>query len=238
MKKRLAKFLSGTVFMIFAIFFTAKFSLPSILRFYVQSGIGSCQNIPIFCMIPTETVNISHLDSAYTAELLPYKVYKISAFLPHGFDVVQELIMKTNYKKYKRMFKGNMIYILCEDKDFFIRLYPQVKKEGVANNYDFIRRIMRAKENEINNVMGAFFVIMKGVFIPDLGNQFTAKMIEADFCGFKGFINYNLDKEENYFDCNIINQAGVFFKVYIKDKNKALNLEKVFAILSTLRAVN
>lgn len=136
------------------------------------------------------------------------------------------------------MFKGNMIYMLCEDKDFFIRLYPQVKKQGVVNNYDFIRRIMQAKESEINNVTDAFFVIMKGVFIPDLGNQRSAKMIQVNFSDFKGFINYNLDKETNYFDCNIINRAGVFFKVYIKDKNKTLNLEKVFAILSTLRPVN
>ena len=237
MKNKITKYLTVTVFLIFAIAFIAKFAGPQLLRYYVQTGIGGCEKIPIFCMFPSETINIQQVNSTYTAELVPYKASKISAFVPRGFDVVQELIMKVNHKKHKRMFKGNMIYVLCEDRDFFARLYPQLKKQGVNDNYEFIRRTMYAKENEISNITDTFFVIMKGVFIPDLGDQNTAKMIQVNIPGFKGFINYNFDKTGNYFDCDLVNTDGAFFKVYIKDKNKTLDLDKVFAVLSTVRRV-
>jgi len=42
-----------------------------------------------------------------------------------------------------------------------------------------------------------------------------------------------LAKADNYFDCNIINNAGDFFKIYIKDKGASLDLDKVVAIIST-----
>ena len=238
MKNKITKYLTVTVFLIFAIAFIAKFAGPQLLRYYVQTGIGGCEKIPIFCMFPSETINIQQVNSTYTAELVPYKASKISAFVPRGFDVVQELIMKVNHKKHKLMFKGNMIYVLCEDRDFFARLYPQLKKQGVNDNYEFIRRTMYAKENEISNITDTFFVIMKGVFIPDLGDQNTAKMIQVNIPGFKGFINYNFDKTGNYFDCDLVNADGIFFKVYIKDKSKTMDLDKVFAVLSTVRCVN
>ena len=238
MKNKITKYLTVTVFLIFAIAFIAKFAGPQLLRYYVQTGIGGCEKIPIFCMFPSETINIQQVNSTYTAELVPHKASKISAFVPRGFDVVQELIMKVNHKKHKRMFKGNMIYVLCEDRDFFARLYPQLKKQGVNDNYEFIRRTMYAKENEISNITDTFFVIMKGVFIPDLGDQNTAKMIQVNIPGFKGFINYNFDKTGNYFDCDLVNADGIFFKVYIKDKSKTMDLDKVFAVLSTVRCVN
>jgi len=235
MKKKTTKYLATVIFLIFSVAFIAKFSGPQILRYYVQTGIGDCGKIPILCMFPSETANTQEINTSYTSELVPYKAFKISAFLPRGFDVVQELVMKTSYKKHKRMFKGNIIYMICQDKDFFPRLYPQLKKQGVNDNYEFIRRTMNAKENEISNITDTFFVIMKGVFIPDLGDQNTSKMIQVNIPGFKGFINYNFDKTGNYFDCNLINTDGLFFKVYIKDRNKILDLDKVFAILSTVR---
>jgi len=238
MKKKIAKYLTVAIFLIFGIAYITKFAGPKLLRYYVQTGIGDCKKIPILCMFPSETVNIQRVNSTCTAELVPYKALKICAFIPHGFDAVQELIMKVNYKKYKKMFKGNIIYMLCEDKDFFTRLYPQLKKQGVNDNYEFIHRTMYAKENEINNITDTFFVIMKGIFIPDLGDQNTAKMIQVNIPGFKGFINYNFDKTGNYFDCDLVNEEGIFFKVYIKDKSKALDLDKVFTILSTVRCVD
>ena len=237
MKKKITKYITVTVFLIFAFTYIAKFAGPQLLRYYVKTGIGDCEKIPIFCMFPIETVNAQQINSAYVAKLVPYKASKISAFVPQDFDVVQELIIKVNHKKYKRMFKGNIIYMLCEDKNFFTRLYPQLKKQGVHDNYEFIRRTMYAKENEINNITDTFFVIMKGIFIPDLGDQNTAKMIQVNIPGFKGFINYNFDKTGNYFDCDLVNTDGAFFKVYIKDKNKTLDLDKVFAVLSTVRRV-
>ncbi|MGA2774732.1 MAG: hypothetical protein ABSE81_01560 [Candidatus Omnitrophota bacterium] len=237
-KDRIIKYLSAAIFLIAGLSFIAKFGGPQILKYYVQTGIGDCERIPIFCMSPYETIDVSKPNSAYMAELVPYKAYKISAYVPKGFNVVQELIMKTSFKKHKRMFKGDIIYMLCQDKDFFTRLYPQLKKEGVNDNYEFIRRVMYAKEDEINNITDTFFVIMKGIFIPDIGNQLNAKMIRVNLGGFKGFINYNMEKTGNYFDCNVVDGEGKFFKVYIKDKSRVLNLEKVFTILSTVKCID
>ncbi|MFA5276474.1 MAG: hypothetical protein WC417_06260 [Candidatus Omnitrophota bacterium] len=234
-KNRLIKYLTATIALILGLIFIAKFGGPQILRYYVSAGIGDCQKIPIFCMLPSETVDASKLNSDYMSELVPYKAYKISGYVPKNFNVVQELIIKTSFKKYKRMFKGNIIYMLCQDKDFFPRLYPQLKKVGINDNYEFIRRVMYAKEDEINNVSDTFFVIMKGVFIPDIGNQLNAKMIQINSDGFKGFVNYNLEEGGNYFDCNFVDGEGNFFKVYIKDKTRVLDLEKVFTILSTVK---
>jgi len=94
---------------------------------------------------------------------------------------------------------------------------------------------MFAKFNDIKTLTDAFFVIMKGIFIPNLGNQNNVKMIQLSIGDKRGFINYNLAKPENYFDCDIFNKNGDFFKVYIKDKGARLDLETVFAIISTLK---
>ena len=79
---------------------------------------------------------------------------------------------------------------------------------------------------------------MKSVFTPDIGCQSTAKMIKFQFKDYKGFINYQLCRPDNYFDCNVFDVNGNFFKVYIKDVGAQLDLNKVFAIISTLKPVN
>jgi hypothetical protein len=53
----------------------------------------------------------------------------------------------------------------------------------------------------------------------------------------KGFLNYSIGETGNYFDCNLFNEAGDFFKVYIIDKSTTLDLDKVFAIISTVKKV-
>jgi hypothetical protein len=97
---------------------------------------------------------------------------------------------------------------------------------------------MYAQQDQINNIADAFFVIMKSVFTPDVGNQNNAKMIKFQFADFKGFINYFMAKPDNYFDCNVFDADGNFFKVYIKDIGASLDLNNVFAIISTLKPVN
>jgi len=59
---------------------------------------------------------------------------------------------------------------------------------------------------------------MKGIFTPDLGRQENVKMAQFKVASKRGFINYNLGQPDNYFDCNVFNEKGVFFKIYIKDK--------------------
>jgi len=237
MKKtgNLFKYFAWSVLLALSIAFIIKFGSPQLLRFYVRTGIGDCQKIPIFCMSPLETLEIKNLPSVSDAGLVPYCAYKISAFVPRGFNVVQELFIKSSYKKYNRMHKGDVIYMLCQDKDFFARLYPQLKKAGVTDNYEFIRRVMNANEEKIGNVNDAFFLIMKGIFIPDIGNQANAKMVKISLSGLKGFMNYNLDASGNYFDSSLVDEKGNFFKVYIKNKSKNIDLETALAVISTLR---
>ena len=94
---------------------------------------------------------------------------------------------------------------------------------------------MSAKINEVKTLNDAFFIIMKGIFTPDLGDQTKVKMARFVTNDKKGFINYNLSKKENFFDCNIFDEEKNFFKIYIKDRRAALDLEKVFTIISTVK---
>ena len=94
---------------------------------------------------------------------------------------------------------------------------------------------MNATFDKTENISDAFFIIMKSVFTPDIGNQKIAKMIRFKIEDKDGFINYTMTKPDNYFDCNILDTKGNFFKVYIKDIGGRLDLNKVFAIISTVK---
>jgi len=131
-----------------------------------------------------------------------------------------------------------VIHLLIQEPGALIKLYPDVQKQGVNDNYEFMRRLNYASLSKVENITDAFFLIMKSVFTPDIGNQSTAKMIQFQFLDFKGFINYSMAKPNNYFDCNVSDSAGNFFKVYIKDIGARLDLNNVFAIISTLKPVN
>ena len=215
--------------------FVGKFAGSALLRLYIESGIGDCKNIPILCMAPQDYIMNPAIDKEYGAGLKLFEFPKIKISVPKDFTVVQELIKKVYYKKSRRPHKGEVIYLLHEEPNFFINLFPRLKKQGISNDYEFIKRIMYAREKDIKTITDAFFVIMKGVFIPDLGNQNTVKMAEFIIGDKKGFLNYNFNGSNNYFDCNMTNSQGDFFKVYIKDIGATLDLNKVLAIISTVR---
>jgi len=126
--------------------------------------------------------------------------------------------------------------LIHQPPEFFPKLFPQVKAFGIDNNYKFMRSLMYARESEINNLTDVFFVILKSILTPDLGDQRTVKMIQFKFEERDYFINYNLAGAVNFFDCSIIAKNGEFFKVYIKDTRKELDLDKVLSIISTINA--
>ena len=231
-KKNWGKYIATAIFLILAVLFIAKFGGPSILRLYVETGIGTCHKIPILCMVPEEEINNPLINKDYILGLLTYRFPKMTISVPKGFTVSQERIKKVYYKK---KHKGNaaIIYLLYEEPNFFVNLFPQLKKQGIGGDYEFIRRTMSAKLTDIKNITDTFFVIMKSIFTPDVGNQSNLKMAQFTMPGKKGFINYNISKTDNYFDCNVIDDEGDFFKIYIKDKGATLDLSKVLAIIST-----
>ncbi len=216
--------------------FVIKFGTPKVLRAYIQTGIGDCSKIPILCMSPQEIQIPFRIDKNCIQEFLPLEFPKTKICVPKGFKVVQELVKKPYYKKRKPFNTEPVIYIIHQPPDFFTKLFPQVKAVGVNNNYKFMRSLMYARESEINNLTDAFFVILKSIFTPDLGDQRTVKMIQFKFEERDYFMNYNLTGPVNFFDCSIIGKEGEFFKVYIKDTRKELDLDKVLSIISTISA--
>jgi len=222
--------------LLLAIALVLKIQGPSLLQLYIRSGIGSCADIPILCKIPHEDVDTSGLTPQLADSFLPYEFEKMEIRIPKGFSVVQETEKKVYYKRRARKEKVSTVYLLYKPPEFFTGLFPQLRKYGINNNYDFIRRTMYASLPGIQNIIDAFFVIMKGIFIPDLGDQKTVKMAHFSLGSRKGFINYNLTGKEQFFDCNVIDAKGGFFKIYIKDKRGKLDLDSVLTMISTTRS--
>lgn len=231
------KYITIAIVFLFALAFVVKFAGQSILRLYIETGIGSCHKIPILCMTPQEEIINPTINKEYSAELLPYKFPKMEICLPKGFAVVQEGIKKIYYKKRKEQHSGAVIYLLREEPNFFVNLFPRLNRQGIIDDYEFIKRTMYAKLRDVKNLTDAFFVIMKGIFTPDLGDQKNVKMAQFRIADKKGFINYTLSHSENYFDCNIIDNDNNFFKIYIKDSGATLDLNKVLTIISTVKGV-
>ncbi|MFH0918198.1 MAG: hypothetical protein V1830_03590 [Candidatus Omnitrophota bacterium] len=232
--KRFAKYLSQTIILGIAILFVIKFAGPNILRQYISYGIGSCKTTPILCRQPEEKIFTPEIDALYLDTLVKHVFPRMTVSAPKGFTLIQELIKQQYYKKRHANNKA-VIYLLFQEPGAFIKLYPDVQKHGVTNNHEFIRRLMYAQLDQVGNITDAFFLIMKSIFTPDVGNQSTAKMIRFQLQNLKGFINYSMAKPDNYFDCNVFDEAGNFFKVYIKDIGARLDLNNVFAIISTLK---
>ena len=235
--KRSAKFISRSILLMLALAFIIKFAGPNILRQYISYGIGDCKTTPILCMQPQGKIFAPQIDTSYLDTLIPHIFPRMSVSAPKGFTLIQELIKKQYYKK-RHAHNKAVIYLLIQEPGAFIKLYPDVQKQGVQDNYEFIRRLTYAQLDKVNSITDAFFVIMKSVFTPDIGNQSTAKMIKFQLPDSKGFINYSMTKTDNYFDCNVSDNDGNFFKVYIKDIGASLDLNKVFTIISTLKPVN
>lgn len=235
MKEKILKSFSITIVFLLSLVFVIKFGGPATLRLYVQTAIGDCQKIPILCMSPEEKIINPSIDKEYILQLLPYEFPKIAIYIPKGFTVVQEKVTKVYYKKKKRQHGDAIVYLFHQEPNFFINLFPQSAKQGIKDDYEFMKRTMYAKLNEIKNLNDTFFVIVKSIFTPDLGDRKNVKMAQFIIAGKKGFINYNLAQTNNYFDCNIVNNNGDIFKIYIKDKTATLDLNKVLAIISTVK---
>lgn len=235
MKQKTLKRISGTVAFLAALAFIVKFAGPSILKLYIEFGVGNCRTIPILCMLPEDKILASgQISRGYIERMDAYHFPKMSLYAPKGFSVTQETIKKDYYKRRKQPYRDAAVYVLYEERGFFIDLFPQLKKKGINDNYEFIKRVMYARISDISGVADMFFIIMKGIFTPDLGDQKNVKMIQFGMEDRKGFINYNLADKENYFDCNVISDKGGFFKIYIKDEGARLDLNWVLAIISTL----
>jgi len=233
MKKAVKKYISMGILLILALPFVAKFGEPAILKAYIENSVGNCEKIPILCSAPEEELVNSNINEEYLSKLILYKFPEIEMYIPEGFNVVKEMISKPYYRKRHYREKAAFIYLLYEKPNFFVNLFPQVSKQGIKDDYEFLGRTMSAQLNQIKNLADMFFVIMKSIFTPDLGDQKNIKMVKFSAKDKKGFINYNLGSLENYFDCNVVTNQGDFF-IYIKDKGKKLDLGNVLAIISTI----
>lgn len=233
-RDKLTKLVSYLVVFIIASVFVILFGGPNILKGYITTGIGGCVKIPILCMSPSGEIKGFKVDKEYLNTLIPHTFPKMSVSVPRGFMVVQELHKRPYYKKRVARHKESVIYVFRQGPGYFVKLFPQVKGLGIDDNYSFIKRLFSANTNNIRNISDAFFVILKSVFTPDLGDQ--AKVVMAPFSikDKTGFINYNISGSEYYFDCNLVDEKGDFFKLYIKDLNATLKVEDVLTIVSTL----
>lgn len=237
MKKRVKKFILIGFFLFLGLLYVIRFGGIAILRLYIETGVGNCQKIPVLCAVPLPVVVQSKTDPRYIASLVEYQLPQVQISVPKEFRVIKQSVERGYYKKFKNKTAGSVIYLLYEPNDFFIRLFTVSKKAGINNDYDFIKRVMEAKLKEINGLSDAFFVIMKGIFTPDLADQSNLKMLKFSMPGYKGFISYNTQDKQNYFNCDVITNDG-YFKIYIKDKLGVLDLDKVFSIISTIKKID
>ena len=106
----------------------------SFLRLYIESGIGTCAKIPIFCMSPEERPIEASVNEEYSRQLIRQKFVKMEISIPKGFTIVQERVKKTYFKKKKFLGPEPTIYVVHEEKDFFVRLFPDLKKHGVTTD--------------------------------------------------------------------------------------------------------
>lgn len=234
MRKKTLKKISIVVALILALLFLGTLGKPAIIRSYIYTGIGNCKSIPVLCKLPEPGIIEPKVDQEYLWQLIPYTFDDMVISMPRGFTVVMTDVRKVYYKKWRRSDKGNVAYLLYRKPNFFINLFPNVVKQGVINDYDFIDHLRSARADTIENLTDAFFVVMKSIFTPDLGDQSGVKVVRFAGFGKRGFVSYNLGSKVNYFDCEAFSDNGDFFKVYIKDKTGLIDLEKVFTIISTI----
>lgn len=244
MKKRYSKYIYIAAVLALGIAFVAIFAGPAILKAYVTTGIGDCARIPIFCRVPEKEIVEPAIDSGYISELLPYVFPSrelpyffpgMEIYVPKGFAVIRGNITKVYYKRRKFDAETPTIYLLYQKPGFFAGLFPRLRKQGIKNNYEFVSRTMYAHLGDVGNITDTFFVIMKSIFTPNLGEAQELKIVKFAVSGKRGFITYNLTSAGNYFDCDVINGGDAFFKVYIKDREKTLDLDKVLAVIATLK---
>ncbi|MBM3243939.1 MAG: hypothetical protein FJZ12_03800 [Candidatus Omnitrophica bacterium] len=235
MRRNKVKALTYIIAFLAALIFIAVFGGPNILKGYIEAGIGNCKKIPILCKAPSQEIKGVKIDKDYLAGLIPHSFPKMSVSYPRGFMVVQELHKRPYYKKRVAKHKESVIYVFRQDPGHFLNLFPQLKGDKeIKDNYDFIKRLAFANIDNIKNIKDAFFVILKSIFTPDLEDQHKVVSASFEIRGKKGFISYNIFDKAHFFDCNLVDDKGNFFKVYIKDLNGSLEINEVLAIISTL----
>ncbi|MBU1090220.1 MAG: hypothetical protein KKC42_00025, partial [Candidatus Omnitrophica bacterium] len=170
-KKDYKKYFLLSLIFLLAVVFVLRFAGSSLLRLYIKAGIGNCTTIPILCMTPEDEVIRPRVNREYIGSLQLYKFPDTSAYLPMGFSVIQETIKKINYKKDQRKGGEDVVYLLHREPNYFINIFEQVDRKEVKNNYDFIKRVMSARLDRVNNTRDTFFVIMKSIFTPYIGDQ-------------------------------------------------------------------
>jgi len=230
MKEKNKKIILIFIFLAFAFIYIAKFCSQAILRLYVVSGIGTCQELPVLCLVPKEELTYQE-DKNYLKQLIFYDLSGIKISLPRQFTLIKEKIKRTYYKKHKSQYKDNVIYLLHQPAGFFMGLFSHLKKLGIKDDYEFVQHLMQANLNELKNLNDLFFLVNKSIFTPDLGDQKNLKMFKFNLMNKKGFLLYNFTDSGNYFDANLFTQNGDFFKIYIRDKSKILDLNKALAII-------
>ena len=235
MKTKTVKVITSAILLVLAILFLIKFAGASLLKLYVQVGVGDCQKNPVLCLAPDTEITNPAIGQSYQNQLILYRFPKMQISLPKGFNVMQEEIKKFYYTKGVRKYAGPVIYMFYQEPGFFIKLFPQVEKLGIATNYVFIGRTMYAQSAKIKTLTDTFFTILKTIFTPNLGDQENIKMVKFFLPEHKGYITYNLGLKENYFACDVIDSEDGYFKIYIKDKDGMLDLEKVFTIIATAK---
>ncbi|MEW6101959.1 MAG: hypothetical protein AB1481_06675 [Candidatus Omnitrophota bacterium] len=236
-KKGPFHYIIAAITLLIGLILVIKFTGKDILRLYLEAGVGNCKELPILCAVPQEIFAKDSL-MVPALELLPYTLKKIKISLPPGFNAVEEDIRKVYYKKHKRLYDGAVVYVLYKDVDFFTGLFPELKKIGINDDAGFIERTMSADLHNTNSLADAFFVIMKGIFASDLGSQENLKMVKLYSPGRISYINFNISEKGNYFDSNLVDKREGFFKIYIKDTQSQLDLEKVILILSTVEKIS
>ncbi|MBI4972761.1 MAG: hypothetical protein HZC16_02965 [Candidatus Omnitrophica bacterium] len=236
MKQKTHKIISAVVILLLAIGYLVKFGGPPTLKLYIETSMGNCQKRPILCLAPVTEILNPKINQDYLNGLKQYKFPGIALGMPADFKIIKGETVKSYSKRMlRKKSPGNVAYLLYEEPRFFANLFPQVQRQSVQDNYAFMLRVMSGRTQEINNVTDAFFVIMKTIFVPYLGEGPEIKMVKFILNENAGFINYSLSASGNYFDCNIIDSQDNFFKVYIKDASATLSLEKVLAIISTVK---
>jgi hypothetical protein len=237
-RHKILKYLVPVIFFALIGLYIARFGGPAILRVYIQFGTAGIKKLAIFSCAPEEEITPPSINKKYLEELNLYRLRELEVRLPKTMKVVEGTISKTYYKKRSWRRDGSVAYLLCERPGFFVNLFPELNKQGVTDDYLFLSRTMNAKTEEIKTLSDAFFVVMKSIFTPDLGDQQNLKMVKFSWEGKRGFINYNLGSKESYYDCNLIDSEGNFLKLCIKDKSALLDLDKVLAIISSIKKIS
>ena len=234
MRNFLTRTLTYAIVLVLALAYVVKFGGPSFLQLYIRSGIGDCVNLPLLCRVPEKEIKDPALDKEFLGQMIPYSFEDMQVSLPREFAVVKQNFSKLFYKKPGSR-RDSVIYLLCEKPNFFVNLFPVLKRKGITNDYEFWSKAMRADYNKTKSLLDLFFIIIKSIFTPCTAGQADIRLLAFETPQHKGFITYSLSKRSNLFDCNMVNTRGEYFKIYIKDIRSQLHLKQIFTIISTVR---